>query len=367
MHMARASSSTITPSLALVAAVTLSCPSVAWAQRDSSLPDPGGDVARLVEIYRTDPTDRALDELDRFVTSKEARTAAERWFGRRARSNAGERAKLEAGLMMYSEALMRIWAGNEFHPDGPAARYIPTVTFLHDRLQDLGSRSAFLRGWYLLWEAFKQIYVDRPLPHTLDFLDDALRAFRDDGEIQLAAGARHELQWWTAVDNPRRDPRGSWADTTRAIGAARDHFRRAVALDARDGEARLRLMRISLELNDLGGAEQAFAGHDWSAESPPIRYLARLFEGALRERQNDPAGAARAYDLAIATAAQAQSARIAKAHLQDTSSSRSEAAAAVIATMSVETTENDPWWVYGRGLAWRFDAYIKKMRAMVRQ
>jgi hypothetical protein len=323
------------------------------------------DLGSIVELYRGGGYDRAVVRLSEMVAAKPSDDEAALAWIRDAR-RAGRQAELEAALMLYTEAAIATWVRSDVYPQGAIARYVPKLTRLVDALKSIDPRSPFLRGWYLLWESFRQSYV-QPLSELLDFLGDALAAFGDDASVQLAAGSRHELTWWLTSDNPRRDPRASNPAARRALTAARDRYRKSLALDPREDEARLRLLRVSLELNELDAAEGLVAGFEWPAGNPVVLYLARLFEGALRERQGDRVAAARLYDLAIAQTPQAQSARIAKAHLAHASGSRAAAVAVAIEAMSSTSTANDPWWVYTKGQVWHFDAYLKRQRELVRR
>ena len=148
---------------------------------------------------------------------------------------------------------------------------------------------------------------------------------------------------------------------------ARDHLRRSVALDSNDPEPRLRLVHVLLELNDIAGAEKEFAGGDWSRATPAFVYIARLLEGTLRERQRDPAAAARSYDAAITLAPQAQSARIARSHLAHMTGARSDAAAFALEAITSADRGSDPWWLYSKGLVWRMGGYLDRQRQLVRR
>jgi predicted Zn-dependent protease len=322
-------------------------------------------IGSIVDSYRAGNVGRALDRLSTLVAEPRSEDATLAWI--RAARQAGRQADLEAALMVYSEAIMGIWLRNDVYPYGPAAPYIPQLIRVRQALTVIDLRSPFLRDWYLLWESFRQAYDHMPLPDTLDFLDEALSAFRDDAATQFAAGTRHELTWWHADDNSRRDPRGSSSMTKRALIEARDRYRRSLGLDPRADETRLHLLRVLLELDEPEAAEKLLAGVEWSGENPAVLYLARLFEGSLRERQGDHTAAARLYDLAIAQTPQAQSARIAKAQLAYAAGSRADAAVLVLDAMSSTSAADDPWWSYSAGLVWHFDAYLARQRAVVRR
>ena len=340
-------------------------PTFAAAQREPTLREIADRLDQLVRLYRTESIDRAVDGLAEFVVLKRSRAAARMWLNVPAPS-ADSRRHLEAGLMLYSEALGRIWS-NELDPYGPATPYIQTLIDLQERLRDLDDDSPFLRSWYLYWESFGHAVANRPLPRPLDYLDVALRAFPDDSDVLMAAGSRFELRWWFADENRHRDPRSSGAANEGLLVRARDYLRRSVAADPTHIEARLRLVRVLLELNDLDAASQAVATPHWSTPDPALAYLASLFEGELRQRQGNYEAAVRAYESAIAKSSQAQSARVARAHLEHAVGSHAEAAAIVIEGVSATSTDNDPWWVYARGQVWHLDGHLRRLRLMVRR
>ncbi len=352
--------------VAVAIALSVVLPTFAAAQSDPPLPDLADRLDRLVRIYRTESIDRAVDGLAEFVVLKRSRAAAQRWLSVPEHPSADRRAQLEAGLMLYSEALGRIW-WNDVHPYGPATPYIPTLIDLQERLRDLDGDSPFLRSWYLFWESFGHAVVNTPLPPALDFLDDALRAFPDDSDVLMAAGSRFELRWWFADENRHRDPRSSGAANDGLLVRARDYLRRGVAANPTHIEARLRLVRVLLELNELDAASQAVATPHWSSPDPTMAYLASLFEGELRQRQGNYEAAVRAYESAIAKSSQAQSARVARAHVEHAMGSRADAAAIVSEGVSATSTDNDPWWVYARGQLWHFDGRLRRLRLMVRR
>jgi len=350
--------------LAVPCAAVLLLPAVGSAQNELTEEQLEAAIVDVIRTYRAGAVDRALDDLAVLVESKRHDAAAQSCMSKFQGPAAWP--ELEAALMLYSEAIMRLWARNDVYPERYGVRFIPTLLRLLAAVKSIDSRSPFLRGWYLLWESVRQAYVERPLPEALDFLDDALRAFPRDGEVQLAAGSRWEVIWAIQRDNPRIDPRRSRGPAMPQLLQARNYLERSVTLDAQDPEARLRLVRVMLELKDIDDAEKVWAAGNWTSATPAFAYLARLFEGTIRERQHDTGAAARAYDAAIAIAPQAQSARLARSHLAHASGTRSEAAAFAIEALTSTAPENDPWWVYSKGLAWRFEGYLNRLRQVVR-
>ena len=226
-------------------------------------------------------------------------------------------------------------------------------------------KTPFLRSWYLLWESFRQVHVDQSLPLDLDFLAEALDAFPNDAQILLAAGSRHQLTWWMSLENAQRDPDGEPPSIRKFLMEARGYLRRSVKADAKESEARLRLVNVLLELNDLEDVPGLLTGHNWTADGPAFEYLARLFEGDLHERRGDRPAAAAAYDRAIGLVAVPQSAQVARAHVAHLEGQRAQAAALVTPALANRDDRMDPWWPYIRGQAWRFDSYLKLAHAMV--
>ena len=134
----------------------------------------------------------------------------------------------------------------------------------------------------------------------------------------------------------------------------------------KESEARLRLIHVLLELNDLTDASRVLAEHDWTPDGAAFEYLARLFEGDLHERRGNRPAAAAAYDRAIALVAMPQAAAGRARPISRTSmDERSQAAATVTPALATRSDQSDPWWPYIRGQAWRFESYLKIAHSMV--
>ena len=190
----------------------------------------------------------------------------------------------------------------------------------------MDARTPFLKTWYLLWESFRHVHGNQPIPTELDFMPAALAAFPSDARVLLAAGSRYELAWSMSLENAQRDLEREPFGVTKLLTTARDYLRRSLAADSGEGEARLRLAHVLLELNELSSVAPILSSHDWTPDGPAFEYLARLFEGDLHERKGDRAAAAAAYDRAIALVDAPQSALVAKAHLAHLDGRRAEAA-----------------------------------------
>jgi hypothetical protein len=319
----------------------------------------------VLTVYRRGEIERAVTSLDRLLAASEGDRDRQitRWIGEMQRTN--RRSELEAAFLLYSDAIMFAWQDDAPYPAHLIQRYRAPFERLHLTLKRMDPKSAFLNAWYLLWESFRHVHANQPIPVELDYLDEALAAFPNDGQILLAAGSRQELNWWRSLENAQRDPEREPPPITRFLTLARDYLRRSVAADANESEARLRLLHVLLELNDLNDAARVFAEHDWAPDGTAFEYLARLFEGDLRERQGNRPAAAAAYDQAIALVDMPQAARIARAHLAHLEGRRSEAAEIVTAALLRHSNQSDPWWAYLLGQAWRYEAYLKITRSMV--
>ena len=197
-----------------------------------------------------------------------------------------------------------------------------------------------------------------------DYLEMALLAEPQNADLLLAAGARHEMRWWKAGGNPQRDPAGR-SSTDESLTKAIHYLRRSVAADAALAEARLRLAHVHL----LAG-EDAAAADDLRELSKlqvpvPLRYLALLFTGRLKERSGDRAGAIESYEAATKVVPLAQAARLALARIAFADGSRDDAAR--IATDAFRNTDSgsDPWWWYVHGLFWHLDYQLNALRTRV--
>jgi tetratricopeptide (TPR) repeat protein len=95
--------------------------------------------------------------------------------------------------------------------------------------------------------------------------------------------------------------------------AAAAVFERAVAIDATLIEARLRLARIAIDRGDGANAEKELAAIKQAATTPGHQYLATLWLGQVRERQNPWTEAAELFVEAIKLQPDAESAYVALA------------------------------------------------------
>jgi tetratricopeptide (TPR) repeat protein len=279
--------------------------------------------------------------------------------------NDKKRRVLERLLMLHTESLISLWLRDEaVRFRLPPARAAILIQ-VYNAVRSFDERSEFLRRWYLLWESFRQVNAHEPVPTALDFLSDALDAFPQNSEVQLAVGSRHEMLWWGSFNNAHRDPAGEPRNVKSSLVAARDAFRRSLKANENEVESRLRLARVLLQLGDLDEAERELAQIQGARYGSIFQYLALIFEGELRERRQDTAAAARAYDAAIPLVKFPHAARFARAQLAYRTGDRGAAIDTILPVMSGKMEQNDPFWVYLRGQTWRYDAYLAAARQAV--
>ncbi len=109
------------------------------------------------------------------MTASNGQRQITRWIdGARA---ANRRADLQGVLLLITEAMMAIWATDDPFPFGRLAPYMIPFQRLHVELKEMDARTPFLKTWYLLWESFRQVHANQPIPTDLDFIPAALAAF----------------------------------------------------------------------------------------------------------------------------------------------------------------------------------------------
>jgi hypothetical protein len=146
---------------------------------------------------------------------------------------------------------------------------------------------------------------------------------------------------------------------------AREMFDRVLALEPSNTEALLRLGHVRLKLKDVSGAAATLEPVSRSSPDTRTAYLARLFLGRVRERQQRTADALALFGEAVSMLP-AQSARVALGHrmlIEGRSAEARQLAEVVAAGDDVD----DPWWSYRNGQYWLVKDTLEALRAEVRR
>lgn len=314
-----------------------------------------------VERYRASDMPGALAQIEKLFAEKEGpigmRDAVEKLRDDR------KRGRLECLLFLQSAAFFEKWAANGFPGGAPPARVL-ILTHLFRAVRSLDDKSRFMLAWHLAWESFRQLSTHQPVPASLDFLREALDSFPRNSEILLAAGSREELVWWGSFNNLHRDPHAKASNTRVSLVAARDAFRRSLRANDDEVEARLRLIRVLLQLEELDEAEREILRLKEQPSGEIFRYLSLLFEGDLHERKGDTAAAMRAYEAAVPLAMFPHAALVARAQLAYKTGERRDAIDRLAPVMTGPMEHNDPYWIYLRGQTWRYEIYMRALRKL---
>jgi thioredoxin-like negative regulator of GroEL len=235
--------------------------------------------------------------------------------------------------------------------------------------RDIRRRAHHLVTWLL--------QSDLAVNEADEAIRDGLRAFPDDADLLLACGWVEE----TWARQPYLDQRyaqrssqmtvaaggrSAWLNRERTFRLARaaDCYRRSLAANPAQTEARVRLGRVLSLQNHPTEARAAFTAIGADAE-PRYRYLAALFAAGMDDRAGNRAAAKRSYEAALRIWPGNQAARIALGRLLLGDGDRAGAAAliAALSTTSADLEPDaDPWIWYHLGQAWRLEAAFVALR-----
>jgi Tfp pilus assembly protein PilF len=195
----------------------------------------------------------------------------------------------------------------------------------------------------------------------------------NDPSILLVLGTVKEAQ---ATRQPVEWSNGKAGDATLAM-SARDAalneavtlLERAAAADASLVEARLRLARLHILKKDDVRAEPLLSAILGAQPAAPVKYLASLMLGGVRERQKQFDPAARLYVDAVLAVPDGQSAYLALAHIMYAANHRDDAAGVLDNLFARRATQltADPWWMYPLGLDASLEARFGAIRDEIRK
>jgi tetratricopeptide (TPR) repeat protein len=234
--------------------------------------------------------------------------------------------------------------------------------------RDIRRRAHLLVTWLL--------QGDLAVSEADETVRDGLRAFPEDPDLLLGCGWVEEtwagqpyLDQRYAQRSSHASPAGgrtAWLTRERTFRLARaaDCYRRSLAANPAQAEARVRLGRVLSLQNHPAEARAAFTAIRADAE-PRHRYLAALFGAGMDDRAGNWAAAKRSYEAALRIWPGNQAARIALGRLLLRDGDRA-GAAALIAALSTTPTDldanADPWTWYHLGQAWRLEAAFHALR-----
>lgn len=222
-----------------------------------------------------------------------------------------------------------------------------------DRVLDALAKSA---------PADPELALARGILEELRMLPDSIRASegRADQATErsrsIAGGRSSTIETTPTVDErTREDP-----DLLRLAAAAARAYQRALETKPEGAETHLRLARLLAMLRRHDQAEQHLERALALAPDPRQQYLAALFLGDVRERQDRPADAAAEYARALTLWPGSQAPVLALARLQ-VLAGQPDAARATLGDVHAERDmreRSDPWLGYVGGQGWRVPAAL---------
>lgn len=246
--------------------------------------------------------------------------------------------------------MLRTADGSRMEADFRRADHWAMSRGLAQLLDKRAGRDADLAFWYqatVTWMAGVEIW-------NAAHVNASIARFDNDASLQFLAGCLHEKLASSATQAAiasSRLPPGVTLDVDSPADELKEataRLRRAVVLDPRHVEARIRLGR-ALTLTGRGGAaiDELRAALRLTKE-PEQNYFAQIFLGAAFESVNNAESAQTAYRAAATLFPRAQVPRLALSQLAALSGDRTESRSAIEPLLAAKDGESqaDPWWTY---------------------
>ena len=192
-------------------------------------------------------------------------------------------------------------------------------------------------GWYTAVGRLQQAEL---------FVRDGLSEYPRDAMLHVARGCIREMDAALMVTDARNGAQVSRA--TRLLEAAAADYRRALAYDDTLASAHLHLGWVRF----LGRDDRSIPEFESAlehADDDTTRYLARLFLGAVAERQNRLEDARREYEAAFALGSSYQTAFIALSRAEEALGHSARARELAQQYAALGEKHEDPWWDYHLG------------------
>jgi tetratricopeptide (TPR) repeat protein len=194
----------------------------------------------------------------------------------------------------------------------------------------------------------------------------ARQAYPGDALVALTVGSLHELRARPHVlvdaSRGRQGNLATWRREEREfrLDNAAAAYREALALDKGLAEAHLRLGRVLALQRKFDEALSSLARVAETTEDRRLRYIAVMFEASISDSRGKPEAARKSYDEALRLWPGSQAASLAislaLAGAGDWDGAQKRLG---------PPPQDDPWWAYGLGQAWRIQSEIDALRRVV--
>lgn len=209
----------------------------------------------------------------------------------------------------------------------------------------------FQKDWYVAAGALMIAWTDPARASA--FIDRGLHAFKDHAPLHTLAGMAFEMRAHLR-DGNLHDPsvvaNATLSPLRSQLVLAEGEFRRALALDADAGDARVHLGRVLYLRKALKEARDVLGPVAGGAGPDAWRYLAHLFLGAINEFEHDCAAAGAHYEAAIRIIPDVQTPYIALSFVEQGCGHDERARELMTKWSTTYSTEvDDPWSAYQNG------------------
>jgi tetratricopeptide (TPR) repeat protein len=219
-----------------------------------------------------------------------------------------------------------------------------------------------------LWYRATASWMQQQAQYNSSHLARARDLFPDDDEIFFLSGCEREAQAGPVLQSAAHSavlPTGITIDIPSERVALRDaegFFRRALTLNPRRADARLRLGHVLLERKKPQEAADELRRALSATADPQLRYFGSMFLGAAEEAQGHFDDAGRAYAAASEAYPGAQSPYLALSELARRRGDRSSAIVQVRRLFDLHDERDDPWWSYRSVQGQHADELLPQLR-----